>query len=49
MPTPVTLVQMKADPKLEGFELIRLSRLSVVPVADAHWTHICRLGGWKGT
>ena len=49
MPVPVTLVQMKADPKLEGFELIRQSRLSVVPVSDAHWAYICRLGGWRGT
>lgn len=46
MPRPVTLAQMKADPKLEGFELLRLSRLSVVPVSDSHWRHICRLGGW---
>jgi predicted RNA-binding protein with PUA-like domain len=48
MPAPVTLAQMKDDPKLEGFELIRQSRLSVVPVSEAHWAHICRLGGWKG-
>ena len=47
MPTPVTLVQMKADPALEGFLLIRQSRLSVVPVSDAHWAYICRLGGWS--
>lgn len=48
MPRPVTLAEMKADPALEGFELIRLSRLSVVPVSAAHWKHICKLGGWKG-
>lgn len=47
MPTPVTLAQMKADPALEGFGLIRLSRLSVVPVSAEHWAHICHLGGWK--
>jgi predicted RNA-binding protein with PUA-like domain len=47
MPRPVTLVEIKADPALEGFLLIRQSRLSVVPVSDAHWAHICRLGGWK--
>ena len=44
---PVTLAQMKADPALEGFELLRLSRLSVVPVEAAHWRHICKLGGWS--
>jgi predicted RNA-binding protein with PUA-like domain len=48
MPRPVTLAEMKADPALDGFELIRLSRLSVVPVSAAHWMHICGLGGWKG-
>jgi len=47
MPTPVTLAQMKADPKLDGFLLIKQSRLSVVPVSDAHWAYICGLGGWK--
>ncbi len=48
MPTPVTLAAMKADPALEGLALIRQSRLSVSPVSAAHWTHICRLGGWRG-
>jgi predicted RNA-binding protein with PUA-like domain len=47
-PRPVTLAAMKADPALEGFALIRLSRLSVVPVSAAHWAHICKLGGWTG-
>ncbi len=47
VPRPVTLAAMKADPKLEGFELLRQSRLSVVPVSEAHWHHICRLGGWR--
>jgi predicted RNA-binding protein with PUA-like domain len=48
MPTYVSLAQMKADPELEGFLLIKQSRLSVVPVSDAHWAYICRLGGWQG-
>ena len=48
MPVPVTLVQMKADPALEGLALIQYSRLSVQPVSAAHWKHICRLGGWRG-
>ena len=47
MPAPVTLARIKADPALEGFLLIRQSRLSVVPVSDAHWAHICGLGGWR--
>ncbi len=48
MPRPVTLAEMKIEPALEGFELLRQSRLSVVPVSDVQWRHICKLGGWKG-
>lgn len=40
---PVTLAEMKADPGLAGFALLRLSRLSVVPVSEQHWRHICDL------
>ena len=47
MARPVTLAAIKADPALAGLMLIRQSRLSVVPVDDAHWTHICGLGGWR--
>jgi predicted RNA-binding protein with PUA-like domain len=47
MPRPVTLAEIKADPKLEGIELARHPRLSVMPITPAHWAHICRLGGWK--
>jgi predicted RNA-binding protein with PUA-like domain len=47
MPRPVTLVEIKADPKLEDIALVRQSRLSVMPVTKAHWDHICKLGGWK--
>ncbi len=47
MPRPVTLADIKADPALEGLALIKLSRLSVVPVSEAHWRHICNLGGWR--
>ncbi|WP_182355468.1 EVE domain-containing protein [Komagataeibacter europaeus] len=47
MPHPVTLAAMKADPDLADLALIRQSRLSVVPVSDAHWAHLCRMGGWN--
>lgn len=47
MPQPVTLAAMKADPDLADLALIRQSRLSVVPVSDAHWRHLCRMGGWN--
>ena len=46
MQRPVTLTEMKADPALADFELLRLSRLSVVSVSAAHWRHICSLGGF---
>ena len=48
MPKPVTLVAIKADAKLADFALVRMSRLSVMPVAKPHWDRICRMGGWKG-
>jgi predicted RNA-binding protein with PUA-like domain len=42
---PVTLAEMKADPALADFALLRLSRLSVAPVSEGHWDHICKLAG----
>lgn len=45
--TPVTLAEMKADPFFADLALIRQSRLSVVPVSDAHWAEICRRAGVK--
>ena len=48
MPRPVTLAAIKADPTLAEMALVRLSRLSVMPVARPHWERICRMGGWKG-
>jgi predicted RNA-binding protein with PUA-like domain len=43
LPQPVTLAQIKQDPDFEGFDLIRISRLSVVPVSKAHWQKILKL------
>ncbi|HEX5327277.1 MAG TPA: EVE domain-containing protein [Acetobacteraceae bacterium] len=48
MPRPVTLAAIKADPKFADLELVRQSRLSVVPVGKAHWERICRMGGLRG-
>jgi predicted RNA-binding protein with PUA-like domain len=47
VPKPVTLAAVKADPKLAGMVLVREARLSVQPVTDAEWKHICKLGGVK--
>ena len=46
MRRPVTLAEMKADAALVDFDLLRLSRLSVIGVSAAHWRHICGLGGF---
>ncbi len=40
MPRPVTLSEIKADPKLKSFDLVRLPRLSVMPVSDEEWKAI---------
>ena len=40
---PVTLAEMKAEPALEDFALIRQSRLSVVPVDEAQWQLILKM------
>jgi predicted RNA-binding protein with PUA-like domain len=45
VPKPVTLAQVKADPKLKSMVLVREPRLSVQPVSEAEWKHICKLGG----
>jgi predicted RNA-binding protein with PUA-like domain len=42
---PVTLAAMKANPALAEFQLIRQSRLSVVPVRPAEWAEILRMAG----
>ena len=40
LPQPVTLADIKADPAFAGWDLLRISRLSVVPVPDALWKRI---------
>jgi len=47
VPKPVTLAAAKADPKLKDMILVKYSRLSVQPVTEAEWKHICKLGGVK--
>lgn len=37
----ITLAELKADPALDGFALVRRgNRLSVMPVSEAQWRHI---------
>ncbi|QYM78182.1 EVE domain-containing protein [Horticoccus luteus] len=47
LPKPVTLAQIKADDALVDIALLRLSRLSVVPLKPAEFSHLVRLGGGK--
>ncbi|WOJ88780.1 EVE domain-containing protein [Methylocapsa polymorpha] len=42
---PVSLVAIKADPRLKDMILVNNSRLSVQPVTDAEWKIICKEGG----
>ena len=37
---PVTLAEIKADASFADFPLVRMSRLSVMPVTDAEWKRI---------
>ena len=45
--TPVTLADIKAEPKLADLALVKQSRLSVVPVAKAEWKLLCKMAGVK--
>lgn len=40
---PVTLAEIKGEPRLETLALVRQSRLSVVPVNDEEWQIICAM------
>jgi predicted RNA-binding protein with PUA-like domain len=42
---PVSLKQIKADPRLAKMELVRQSRLSVSPVRDEEWEAVLGMGG----
>jgi predicted RNA-binding protein with PUA-like domain len=48
MPRPVTLVEIKDNPKLSKMVLVNNSRLSVQPVTAAEWAEVCRMGGMTG-
>jgi predicted RNA-binding protein with PUA-like domain len=43
--TPVTLVAVKAEPRLSEMALMKLSRLSVQPVTAEEWKLVCKMGG----
>jgi predicted RNA-binding protein with PUA-like domain len=41
----VTLAEIKAKAFFKDFPLVRLSRLSVMPVTDAQWREILKMAG----
>lgn len=43
LPRPVTLDEIKADKSFAGWDLLRIGRLSVVPVPEAMWDHLLEL------
>lgn len=45
LPEPITLAQIKQDENMKGFELLRLPRLSIVPVLPQHWQRLLEIAG----
>jgi predicted RNA-binding protein with PUA-like domain len=48
LPRPVTLAEIKADPFFADFLLVRMARLSVMPVTDAQWARIEKMAQRPG-
>ena len=45
LPEPVTLATVKADPEFKDLALVRMSRLSVVPVPPPLWKRLLKMAG----
>ena len=45
---PVTLAEVKAEASLKDLALVRMGRLSVMPVAPAQWKRLLEMGGLPG-
>jgi predicted RNA-binding protein with PUA-like domain len=45
LPRPVTLANVKADPTFADLGLVRMSRLSVIPVPAEQWRKLLAMGG----
>ena len=45
LPHPVTLASVKADPAFADLGLVRMSRLSVIPVPADQWKKLLDMGG----
>lgn len=45
LPSPVSLATIKADPAFADLGLVRMSRLSVIPVTPVQWRRLLNLAG----
>ena len=45
LPRPVTLAAVKADPAFADLGLVRMSRLSVIPVPPEQWSRLLGMAG----
>ena len=45
VPEPVTLDQVKSNPKLSEMALVKNTRLSVQPVTEKEWEIVCEMAG----
>jgi predicted RNA-binding protein with PUA-like domain len=48
LPTPVPLSRIKADSAFADLGLVRMSRLSVIPVPEQQWKKLLTMGGVSG-
>ena len=46
---PITLDEIKADPAFAGWDLLRISRLSIVPVPEPMWKRLEELSAMAAT
>jgi predicted RNA-binding protein with PUA-like domain len=46
-PSPLTLSEIKAEPQLADWELVRISRLSVMPVSAKQWQRLEELASHR--
>jgi predicted RNA-binding protein with PUA-like domain len=46
---PITLDEIKADPAFAGWDLLRISRLSIVPVSEPMWKRLEELSAMAAT
>ena len=47
LPEPVSLSNIKSNNHLSNFQMLKQSRLSVVPVTNTEWKEICKMANLK--